>query len=102
MDKVTGINSFAWLIVLSDWFRKLVRWCQHVRVPSYGWHLVRSTLAQMLALALVPLLALCEAKSINQNIIQDNSHWNQLANFTVDNSDIDVSKYKSSLTGRAL
>ena len=38
-------------------------------------------------------------KSINQNIIQDNSHWLELANFTVDNSDINVSKFQSKLTG---
>ena len=46
------------------------------------------------------LAAYAEAKSINMNIIKDNSHWKELANFTVDNSDINVSKYKSSLTGK--
>ena len=49
---------------------------------------------------IVSVLTLAESKSINQNIIQDSSHWKKLANFTVDNSDTVVSKYKSSLTGK--
>ena len=48
---------------------------------------------------LLSVLAFVQTKSINETIITDNSHWQELANFTVDNSEIDVSKYKSSLTG---
>ena len=33
---------------------------------------------------------------------EDNSHWKNLANFTVDNSDTVFSKYESSLTGKIL
>ena len=48
---------------------------------------------------LLSVFALVQSKTINKTIITDNSHWQELANFTVDNSEIDVSKYKSSLTG---
>ena len=48
------------------------------------------------------IVALAESKSVDLNIIQDSSHWKTLANFTVDNSDTVVSKYKSSLTGNIL
>ena len=49
---------------------------------------------------LLSVLAFVQTKSINETIIIDNSHWQELANFTVDNSEINVSKYKSSLTGK--
>ena len=48
------------------------------------------------------IVALAESKSVDVNIIQDSSHWEKLANFTVANSDTVVSKYKSSLTGNIL
>ena len=53
----------------------------------------------MLLSVLMSVLAFVQTKSINETIIIDNSHWQELANFTVDNSEINVSKYKSSLTG---
>ena len=54
----------------------------------------------MLLSVLLSVLAFVQTKSINETIIIDNSHWQELANFTVDNSEINVSKYKSSLTGK--
>ena len=54
----------------------------------------------MLISVLLSVLAFVQTKSINETIIIDNSHWQELANFTVDNSEINVSKYKSSLTGK--
>ena len=56
----------------------------------------------MWVVVIVSIVALAESKSVDLNIIQDSSHWKTLANFTVDNSDTVVSKYKSSLTGNIL
>jgi len=39
-----------------------------------------------------------EGKIVNQ-LIRDNSHWEELALFNISNSDIPVAKYKSKLTG---
>ena len=56
----------------------------------------------MWAVIIVSIVALVESKSVDLNFIQDSSHWQKLANFTVENSDTVVSKYKSSLTGKIL
>ena len=47
---------------------------------------------------LLTLFSYLNAKSLKEKI-PDNSHWEKLASFRVDNSEIDVSKYKSSMTG---
>ena len=49
-------------------------------------------------LLLLPLIGIVTCKTISDKI-KDNSHWKNLATFTVDNSDIEVSKYQSTLTG---
>ena len=58
----------------------------------------------MMMLAVVTLVVLgpimtTTASPIQDNHIQDNSHWKKLAEFTVRDSDIEVSKYKSEATG---
>ena len=40
------------------------------------------------------------ASPVQDNQIKDNSHWQKLAEFTVRDSDIEVSKYKSEATGQ--
>ena len=50
---------------------------------------------------LLTLFSYLHAKSLKEKI-PDNSHWEKQASFLVDNSEIDVSKYKSSLTGKKI
>ena len=52
-----------------------------------------------LVLVLTPILS-TTASPIQDNQIKDNSHWKKLAEFTVRDSDIEVSKYKSEATGQ--
>ena len=47
----------------------------------------------------VPNIITVLAGPVHQYTISDNSHWQKLANFTVTDSEIDVSKYVSSMTG---
>ena len=52
----------------------------------------------VVTLVLTPIMT-TSASPIQDNHIQDNSHWKKLAEFTVRDSDIEVSKYKSEATG---
>ena len=50
-------------------------------------------------LLLLVTLAAIRASPLNEPLIKDNSHWQKLANFTIDDSEIELSKYISSKTG---
>ena len=53
----------------------------------------------LLLLLLLVTLAAIRASPLNEPLIKDNSHWQKLANFTIDDSEIELSKYISSKTG---
>ena len=52
-----------------------------------------------MVLVLTPSLTTL-ASPVQDYQIKDNSHWQKLAEFTVRDSDIEVSKYKSEATGQ--
>ena len=56
------------------------------------------SVAVSLLLLLVTLAAI-RASPLNEPLNKDNSHWQKLANFTIDDSEIELSKYISSKTG---
>ena len=53
----------------------------------------------MVTLVLTPILT-TRASPLLETQIRDNSHWKKLAEFTVRDSDIEVSKYQSGATGQ--
>ena len=50
------------------------------------------------SLLVLPIMT-TTARTIQEKHIKDNSHWQKLAEFTVQDSDTEVSKYKSEKTG---
>ena len=86
--------------LISDCFRNWTLSGGSFLVKVCTW--TRKHLCRMWVILVVSIVALAESKSVDVNIIQDSSHWEKLANFTVSNSDTVVSKYKSSLTGNIL
>ena len=59
------------------------------------------TVGVTVAVAVTLLAILVIVSPAHQYKIKDNSHWQQLANFTIADSDIEVSKYKSERTGKS-
>ena len=53
----------------------------------------------IVTLVLTPILT-TRTSPLLETQIRDNSHWNKLAEFTVRDSDIEVSKYQSGVTGQ--
>ena len=52
----------------------------------------------VVTLVLTPIITTM-ASPVQEHQLKDNTHWKKLAEFTVRDSDIEVSKYKSGATG---
>ena len=53
----------------------------------------------VVTLVLTPIIT-TTASPVQEHQLKDNIHWKKLAEFTVRDSDIEVSKYKSEATGQ--
>ena len=79
---------------LPDWYNWFVTTQEAVMMMMMGWAVVSLVLTAVITTTASPVQ--------EETHLKDNTHWKELAEFTVRDSDISVSKYKSGATGEVL